>query len=158
MTKEEIKDYSFRITQGSRTDIIVVMYDLAIKYQQDAIKAFNDDDRPEFRAQCLNAVRVVDDLIEALDFSYELAMPLLRVYEYISREISGAVIKNDIEALNRCIRYLGSLKESFEKVAAQDSSGPVMGNSQSVYAGLTYGKGTLNENVTAENMNRGFSV
>lgn len=158
MTKEEIKEYSFRITQGSRTDIVVVMYDMAIKYQKDAIKAFKENDHSEFRAQCMNAVRVVSDLIESLDFSYELAMPLLRVYEYVSREISGAVIKNEIEGLNRCIRYMQSLKESFEKVAKEDSSGPVMGNSQTVYAGLTYGKGTLNENVTADNMNRGFSV
>lgn len=37
------------------------------------------------------------------------------------------------------------MKESFEEIAKQDTSGPVMENSQQVYAGLTYGKGSLNE-------------
>lgn len=35
--------------------------------------------------------------------------------------------------------------ESFEQVAKEDHSGPVMEHSQQLYAGLTYGKGTLNE-------------
>ena len=35
--------------------------------------------------------------------------------------------------------------ESFEQVAKQDTSGAVMANTQQIYAGLTYGKGTLNE-------------
>jgi flagellar protein FliS len=34
---------------------------------------------------------------------------------------------------------------------------PVMDNSQSVYAGLTYGRGSLNENLVG-NANRGFLV
>ena len=67
-----------------------------------------------------------------------------------------SVIKNDGSALASCIKLLGSLKESFEKLAAQDESGPAMSNTQSVYAGLTYGKGTLNESMSSDN--RGFTV
>ena len=39
----------------------------------------------------------------------------------------------------------GGLLESFEEVARQDESGPVMENTQQIYAGLTYGKDSLNE-------------
>lgn len=38
-----------------------------------------------------------------------------------------------------------SLHSAFEEVAKQDTSGAVMQNTQQVYAGLTYGKGKLNE-------------
>ena len=37
------------------------------------------------------------------------------------------------------------------------NSGAVMGNAQEVYAGLTYGKGTLNESTISQS-NRGFTV
>lgn len=158
MTKELIQEYTLKITQGSPTDIIVVMYDLANEYLGDAIKAYDNDDHAEFRGQCLNAVRVVRDLIEALDFTYPLAAPLYRVYEYISKDISGAVIKNEKDSLVKDMEFLKSLRESFSEVAKEDKSGPIMDNSQTVYAGLTYGKGTLNENVAASNMNRGYSV
>ena len=52
---------------------------------------------------------------------------------------------------------LKKLRKSFEDVAAQDDSEPLMSNTQDVYAGLTYGRGSLNENVNTV-PNRGFTV
>ena len=48
------------------------------------------------------------------------------------------------------------LKEAYEVLAIQDQSGPVMQNTQAVYAGLTYGKDDLTENMTDQGTNRGF--
>ena len=51
------------------------------------------------------------------------------------------------------------LKEAFEEVAKQDTSGPLMENTQQVYAGLTYGKGSLNEVlISGDEYNRGYRV
>lgn len=158
MTKELIQDYTLKISQASRTELIVILYDLAVTYLDDAAKACKDDDHDKMRENCAAAVRVIRDLIGSLDFTYELAQPLYRLYEYISKEISMSVIKNDATMLDNPKRYLLSLKSSFEKISKDDNSGPVMDNTQTVYAGLTYGKGTLNESVTAANPNRGFSV
>ena len=40
---------------------------------------------------------------------------------------------------------MGKLKDAFIEVAKEDDSAPVMENTQQLYAGLTYGKGALNE-------------
>ena len=54
---------------------------------------------------------------------------------------------------------MGGLHESFEKIAQEDTSETVMKNSQQVYAGLTYGKGTLNEVFMNPNeASRGFKA
>ena len=54
---------------------------------------------------------------------------------------------------------MGKLKEAFQEVAKQDYSAPVMKNTQQVYAGLTYGKGSLNEVLlTGNDSNRGYRV
>ena len=50
------------------------------------------------------------------------------------------------------------LKESFEQIALQDTSAPIMENTQTVYAGLTYGKDSLNLNLSDQGTNRGFCV
>lgn len=156
MTKEQIREYTLKITNASPTGIIVIMYDLAIDYIREAQKCFDANDHEGAKVSCTNAGRVLGDLISSLDFTYEISFPLFRIYEFISKEVSMSVIKNDGSALASCIKLLGSLKESFEKLAVQDESGPAMSNTQSVYAGLTYGKGTLNESTSSDN--RGFTV
>ena len=40
---------------------------------------------------------------------------------------------------------MSKLKDSFEKISNEDNSGAVMKGSGAVYAGLTYGKGDINE-------------
>lgn len=157
MNKDRIQEYTLKITQASRTELIVVLYDLAMEYLDDSIKAYDNDEHELFRENSNNAMNVVRDLIGALDFQYELAMPLYRIYEFVNKEISLSVIKNNTQGILDSKRLLSSLKESFESVSKQDSTGPVMGNTQSVYAGLTYGKGVLNESISTDN-NRGYKV
>ena len=53
---------------------------------------------------------------------------------------------------------IGELQKAYKKIEDQDQSGPVMGNSQTVYAGLTYGRNTLTENIADPAANRGFCV
>ena len=158
MTNEKKQEYTLKITNASASGIIVILYDLAIEYLEEAKACFDKGDHDLARTQCTNAGRVLGDLISSLDFSYEISFPLFRIYEYISREISMAVIKNDAEVLEALIKMLSSLKGSFEELAQKDGSGPVMNNTQTVYAGLTYGKGSLNESTSYTSDNRGFTV
>ncbi len=158
MTKERTQEYTLRISNASPTEIVVILYDLAIEYIGCAKDCFEKNDHEGAREQCTNAGRVLGDLISSLDFTYGISFPLFRIYEYVSKEISMAVIKNDGSALNEQIRLLLSLKDSFEKLAEQDDSGPAMSNAQTVYAGLTYGKGTLNESTSYSSDNRGYTV
>lgn len=158
MTKERTQEYTLKITSASPTGIIVILYDLAIEYIDEAIKSFENGDHDGAGKACTNAGRVLGDLISSLDFSYGISFQLFRIYEFISKQVSMAVIKNDAKALNDCVRLLTSLRESFEKLAQQDESGPSMSNTQTVYAGLTYGKGTLNESTSYTSDNRGFQA
>ena len=158
MTKDRIQEYTLKITNASATGIIVILYDLAIEYIGDAKACFDAGDHEGAKVQCTNAGRVLGDLISSLDFAYEISLPLFRIYEFASKEVSMAVIRNDGSALGDLIRLLSSLRESFEKLSQEDTSGPVMTNTQTVYAGLTYGKGTLNESTSGSSGNRGYTV
>ncbi|MFT3982657.1 MAG: flagellar protein FliS [Lachnospiraceae bacterium] len=158
MKKELIQNYTLRISQANKSGIIVILYELADTYISDALAAYEKEDLVSFKSNCGRAGRCVADLLEALDFSYELAYPLMRLYIFISKEISLSGIKKDPAGLHHAKRLLGELREAFAEVAGQDLSEPVMQNSQTVYAGLTYGKSQLNENLSDEGFLRGFRV
>ena len=49
-------------------------------------------------------------------------------------------------------------RSAYAQIASQDKSAPVMGHTQSVVAGLTYGRHSLNESLTEESPRRGFCV
>ena len=157
MTKEQKQEYTLRITRANRSRLIVIVYELALSYLDTAIKAFDDDDQEIFKNNASYAGKCVGDLLEALDFNYEPSYPLMRIYVFISKEISLAPIKKDKEGLVVARRLLAKLKKSFDDIAKEDDSAPLMSNTQEVYAGLTYGKGSLNESVESAS-NRGFCV
>ena len=47
MNKDAIKTFSYRISQANKTELIVVMYDMALEYLQDAKSA-----RTAYRKKC----------------------------------------------------------------------------------------------------------
>ena len=53
-------------------------------------------------------------------------------------------------------RVIAPLSDAYRKISDQNSAGPVMENPQTVYAGLTYGRNTLTENLADQGLNRGI--
>jgi flagellar protein FliS len=157
MTNEQKQEYTLRITRANRSELIVIIYDMALTYIDDAVKAFDKGDMESFGNNSRYAGKCIGDLLEALDFNYEPSYPLMRIYVFISKQISLAPIKKDKEGLITVGGLLSKLKKSFEDIASQDDSEPLMSNIQEVYAGLTYGRGSLNEDVKGAS-NRGYRV
>ena len=67
MNKEAIKTFSYRISQASKTELVVIMYDMAQEYLKDAIQALNDDDKIGFCNNIRQVKRVIDELSSGLD-------------------------------------------------------------------------------------------
>ncbi|MBQ7564034.1 MAG: flagellar protein FliS [Lachnospiraceae bacterium] len=158
MTKELIQDYTLKISQANPSGIIVLVYDIADQYIKDALTAFDAGNMEDYQTNCQLACRCVEDLLQALNYSYELAFPLMRLYVFINREISVASVMRRVEELLAARDLLLSLRGAFEEVASQDTSEPALYNTQTVYAGLTYGKNQLNESVVGPSGNRGFTA
>lgn len=146
MTREQIKEFSLRISQCSRTELVVITDEIIIAYIQEAEKSFENGDREDFLFQLKKARQFVDELCSALDMRLELSFQLMRLYSYVRDCLVKAGIKNTKENLPDAIKVMQELKKAFTEVAKTDHSGKVIENSQKVYAGLTYGPGSkLNE-------------
>ena len=158
MRAESVKIYTRRITSANKSEIIVIMYDIIEENLTLAKEALDKGDRPAFRNEIKQAVSFVKELLVSLDMSYEVSKNLASLYIYVSRCLNFALVsgkKEEIEAAGKVLRKLG---ESFREVAKTDRSEHVMGNTQQIYAGITYGKGlSLDETlVTPNSEGRGF--
>ena len=158
MTKELKQQFTLRITQANKSELIVILYDMLLAYVEDAKEAYAEENRAAFH----DAIRKIrgcnQELIASLNLEYEPAMNLLSLYIYVNRELVHADVRNDIESLNHVVMVISGLKEAYEVVASQDKSDAVMQNTQAVYAGLTYGRGELTENMADQGTNRGMLV
>ena len=156
MTKELKQEYTLRITQANKTQLITILYEMVLLYLDEAKTALEADEKAEFRNSIRKIRGCMNELTASLNLEYELAQNLLQLYLYINRELVHASMHYDSENLAHVETVIRPLKESYEKIETHDASGPIMANTQSVYAGLTYGRNTLTENITDPSANRGF--
>ena len=157
MNDNTIKEYTRRISSGNRSEIIVCVFDIGEIYMNEACECFENGDEDDFRTGILKASKCINDLLESINYEYELAFPLMRIYMFMNKELSVASATNDVETVRKINALFVKMKESFLEVAKQDTSAPVMQNTQPVFAGLTYGRNSLNESLAGD-QNRGFKV
>ena len=156
MTKECMQQFTLHITQANKTEMIVILYEMTLAYLDEAESALNEGEIKAFR-EALRKIRgCLGELIASLNLDYELAARLLSLYLYCNRELAKADVRKDSEHIGHVRMVIDKLLVTYKELATQDTTGPVMQNSQTVYAGLTYGKNSLSEDMADQSTNRGF--
>ncbi len=158
MKTEKKQEFTLRITKANKTQLIVILYDMILVYLQDALQELEKKEYKEYKWNVERAKDCIDELLNSLHYEYEIAGILRSLYFFYKRELSTAAIHYDEEKVLQVAKMIGELKESYEQIAAQDTSAPIMENTQKVYAGLTYGKDSLNVNLSDQGSNRGFCI
>lgn len=158
MTKELKQEFTLRITQANKTQMITILYEMALHYVDEAEEALRAGDRTGLKDAVRRIQGCMCELMDSLHMEYELAHNLLQLYLYVNREVAKAALHHEAEHLEHVRPVLSKLAEAYRQVETQDMSDPVMGNAQTVYAGLTYGRNTLTENAADPAANRGFCV
>lgn len=158
MTSELKKQFTFRISQANPTEMIVILYEMTLQYLSDAGGAAERKDYTEYRGNVRRARNCVSELLQSLHLEYEPAGALRQLYLYCIRRLSQAEVRWHTELLRETADIITPLCDAYRQLAPQNTAGPVMKNTQAVYAGLTYGKNTLTENMADQSMNRGMLV
>lgn len=158
MTKELKQEYTLRITQANKTQLITILYELTLLYVDEAKEALLLGNRDEFKNSIRRIQGCMCELMDSLNLEYEIAQNLSQLYHYINREVASAALHNNSENLEHVRSIVEKLASAYKQIETQDATGPVMGNAQTVYAGLTYGRDNLTENMADPAANRGFCV
>ena len=155
MTKECKQQFTLRITQANSTQLVVILYEMLLQYLADGEQAAED-------GQCLEAVHkargCINELLNSLHREYSLAGELSGLYLYCIRRLAQCEVKRDRSGLEQVRKVIAPLCDAYRQIQDQNTSGPVMNNSQTVYAGLTYGRNQLTENMADQGTNRGMLV
>lgn len=158
MKKEQIVDFTRRISQCNRGELVVIMYDIFFAYVKDAGMAYEIRDWDAYKEALRRGQRAIDELISALDFTYELANNLYSIYVFCKDSLAKAMYKRDMTDVKDAERLMRKLYDGFVHAAEADTSAPLMRNTQQVYAGYTYGRDDLVETYQDSDTSRGFFV
>ncbi len=170
MTKEKIQEFTFKITRANETEMVVLLYEILLCYLEEVGELLEKgvsvptEDRnfteEEFRlVEAFRKCRgCVNELMQSLHMEYEPAGSLHQLYVYSLKRLAHCERRGELIALTEVKGIITSLHDAYAQIAPQNINGPVMNNSQTVYAGLTYGPGALTENMADQGANRGMRV
>lgn len=148
-----------RVAQASKSELIVIMYEMAVKYIDDGTEALQAGNVQEFRVNIKRAKAVVNELASVLDLRFSVSVNLLALYTYMNNVMVKSDITLKTDDLIRVRAMLEKLHTAFGKVSEQDNTEPLMKNVQQVYSGLTYSRNSLNDSyANASDLKRGYRV
>ena len=156
MTQERKIEFQRRLTQSNRSGVILIMYEIIFEYLDEALT--ENRDRETYKNSLRKAQEMIRELMYALDFQYPLSKSLASLYQYSNTRLSMSMYEHKPDKIIEVKKILTALHDSFADAPKEDHSGPMMRNTQQVYAGMTYGKCSVNENLMDTNTQRGFFV
>ena len=157
MTNELKQEFTRRITKANKTELIVILYDMLLQYILDSKLAVELDNENQFKIEIRRARQCIDELIASLDLQYAIGVNLFQIYQFMKREFILAKFENP-DILDHMEKITKELLFAYNEISRQDYSLPVMEHTETVYAGITYGKKSINENADYNAKTRGYLI
>lgn len=148
-------DYQIRISQATKSELNIITFELCINYIEDALEVINKDDIL-FVSNVNTSLSFLREIIVALNYDYDISKELLEIYLYVNKLLIEGSIKKDRTSLEDAIYMLETIKDGFSEIKDNGDDQRVMQSSQKVFAGLTYGKGGLDEYI--DTSGKGFKA
>lgn len=158
MNNNKKQEFTLRISNANATEMIVILYDIMLEYIEEAEQRKEEADEFMYKDSIRKIRACLNELISSLHMEYELAGNILQLYFFCLRRLVHAESKKDTTALSDIQKVIEQLENAYAQISPQNTDQPIMKNTQSVYAGLTYGRNTLTENVSEKSSNRGMLV
>ncbi len=156
MNKDKISAFTLKIASSNGCGLISVLYDIYEEYETEALYNLEAGQVEEATVALKKCIEVVNHLQKDLNFDYKVSINLYALYDYVQRNVSKSIYKADKDGLLEAKRIMDELGSAFNQIAEDDSSDPIMQNTQYVMAGITYGKESLNESLMGNQTSRGF--
>ena len=102
---------------ASQEQLLIMLYNGAIKFSQQAKQALEEDDVEESNKKLKRVQAIINELMVTLDMEQggEIADNLYSLYEYMNRRLIQANIRNDPELVQEVLEMLKDLKDGWEQ-------------------------------------------
>lgn len=120
-----VGEYRKSAVQGATPlQLVIMLYDGALKFMEAGKHAMAAKDLDKQNTALQKAQKIVFELIACLDMEKggEIAANLLSLYSYVVEQLVQANLRDDAEAVDRCIRILSDLRESWVQIEKATSA------------------------------------
>ncbi|BCW95204.1 MAG: flagellar export chaperone FliS [Fimbriimonadales bacterium] len=112
------------VETASPARLIVMLYDGAIRFINEAAHAMRQRDYETQNAKLQRAQKILAELISSLDFDKggEIAENLFRLYTYMYNQLVEANINDNHERLEHVVGLLSELREAWDTIATESEA------------------------------------
>lgn len=112
------------VETASPARLIVMLYDGAIRFINEAIYAMQQRDYETQNTRLQRAQKILAELISSLDFDKggEIAENLFRLYTYMYNQLVEANINDDAARLEHVVGLMSEIREAWDTVAAESET------------------------------------
>ncbi|NLW10812.1 MAG: flagellar export chaperone FliS [Clostridiaceae bacterium] len=104
-------------------ELVLMLYDGCLKQVRLARLAINENMAAERNSALQKAQEIVSELINTLDFDFELSDSLYALYDYFLNELITANVENSTTRLDSIESLLVELRDTWEQMVKQQKSG-----------------------------------
>lgn len=147
--------YVNKITTATPIKLVIINYEIIIDYLNCALFYLNNNDNKNFEFNAKKARQFLSELRASLNMNYEISHFLMKIYNFLDKEIAFLIINKNKKHIYSCTKILKNLLAAWVNIE-DDNKDVVMENTEQIFAGLTYNKnGKLDEFINPDTK-RGF--
>ena len=103
------------VLTASPEELILMLYNGAIKFCNQAVDAIEQNNIPKSNEYILKAQKIISELRVTLDKKYAVAEDMDRMYEFIYHLLVQANISKDVEKLNTATQFIREFRDTWRE-------------------------------------------
>lgn len=112
-----------KIMTASPAELILMLYDGAIKFSNIAVVAIEKNDIEKAHNNIIKTERIINEFRSSLDPKYPVSKDFDAVYVYLIRRLHEANIKKDAEIMEEVLKHLRTMRDTWKEVMHLKATG-----------------------------------
>ena len=104
-----------KILTATPQELTLMLYDGAIKFNNIAIAAIEENDIQKAHTNIMKVQRIIEEFQMTLDFKYEVANDFNNVYNYLMTRLREANLNKDKEILEEVSTHLHTMRDTWKE-------------------------------------------
>ena len=104
-----------KVLTASPQELTLMLYDGAIKFNNIAIAAIEENDVQKAHVNIMKVQRIIEEFQMTLDFKHEVANDFNNVYNYIMQRLREANMNKDKEILEEVSTHLHTMRDTWKE-------------------------------------------
>lgn len=112
-----------KISTASPADLVLMLYEGAIKFCNIAIVAIENKDVEKAHNNIVKVQKIIEEFQITLDYKYATAKDFNEVYTYLLQRLREANMKKDAEILEEVLKHLRTMRDTWKEVMRLTKNG-----------------------------------